>query len=105
MARRILLLALALGAACGGVIRSAPGSRADAVSFAQFQWLEKGMSAKAIVNAFGPPADILRRNGRVRGLKYWCEDASGQALDLRLIFSAEERLEKWRFRGPEKPGK
>jgi hypothetical protein len=97
MARRILLLAAALPAACSGVVRSAPASRPDALSYAQYQSLERGMTAKAIVRAFGPPADTLRRDGRVRGLKYWCENAAGEAVDLRLLFSAEERLEEWRL--------
>jgi hypothetical protein len=105
MARRILLLAAALMTACGGVIRSAPGGRPDALSYAQFQSLEPGMTAKAIVGAFGAPADTLRRDGRVRGLKYWCENAAGEVVELRLLFSAEERLEKWRLQVSENADK
>jgi len=91
--------------ACGGVVRSAPGSRSDALSYAQYQSLARGMSAKAIVNAFGQPADTLRRDGRVRGLQYWCEDPTGQAVELRLVFSAEEKLEEWRLQGAGQAGK
>ena len=61
------------------------------------------MTAKAILNAFGPARDVLEQDGKVRGLTYPCEDASGQVLALRMVFSADEKLEKWVLRDPKAP--
>lgn len=61
------------------------------------------MTAQAILNAFGPAGNVFEQDGKVRGLTYPCEDASGQVLQLRMVFSPDERLEKWVLRDPKAP--
>jgi hypothetical protein len=53
------------------------------------------MTAVAILNAFGPPVDTLEQDGKVRGLTYYCEDAAGNAQQLRMVFDSDGRLENW----------
>ena len=55
----------------------------------------------AIVNAFGKPAHTLEQDGKVRGLTYRCEDATGAVRQLRMVFSADERLEQWALVAPD----
>jgi hypothetical protein len=71
------------------------GGKPDALSYAQYHSLEKGMTAAAILKAFGPPAHTLEQDGKVRGLTYFCEDAAGKAQQLRMVFDGDGRLEKW----------
>jgi hypothetical protein len=52
---------------------------------------------------FGPAEHVLRREEKVRGLTYPCENASGEIVELRLAFSAEERLERWVMLDPKSP--
>ena len=73
----------------------------SALSYAQYQSLKKGMRAHAILNAFGRPADTLEREGKLRGLTYRCEDGNGKARELRMVFSAGERLQEWVLRLPD----
>jgi hypothetical protein len=61
------------------------------------------MAAEEIQKAFGPAQDVLRREERIRGLTYPCENATGQVVELRLAFSAEERLERWVMLDPQSP--
>ena len=56
------------------------------------------MRAQAILNAFGRPADTLERDGKIRGLTYRCEDGTGKTRELRMAFSAGERLQEWVLR-------
>ena len=92
MARRITALTLILGAACGSQLRIGGG---NPLSYAQYMSLEKGMHAGAIVRAFGKPAHSLEQDGKVRGLTYSCEDATGKVEQLRMVFTAEQRLDRW----------
>jgi hypothetical protein len=98
MERRITAAALILLAGCGG--KTILGGSDKALSYAQYRSLGEGMTAQAILNAFGPAGNVLEQDGKVRGLTYACEDASGQVLQLRMVFSADERLEKWVLRDP-----
>ena len=61
------------------------------------------MTAQAILSAFGPAGNVFEQDGKVRGLTYACEDASGQVQQLRMVFSADQRLEKWVLRDPKAP--
>jgi hypothetical protein len=61
------------------------------------------MPADGIQEAFGPPADVLRKDGKVRGLTYPCENAEGEVMHLRMVFSAEGRLEDWALKDPKAP--
>ncbi len=61
------------------------------------------MAAQAILNAFGSAGNALERDGKVRGLTYRCEDASGQVLELRMVFTADEKLENWVLGDPKAP--
>jgi hypothetical protein len=100
MVGRITAAALILVAACGG--RSILGS-GKALSYAQYRSLEAGTEARAILNAFGPAGNVFEQDGKVRGLSYACEDPAGQVLQLRMVFSADEKLEKWVLRDPKAP--
>lgn len=102
MVRRITAAALILLAACGGSSRLFEGSQ-KALSYAQYRSLGEGMTAQAILNAFGAAGNVLEQDGKVRGLTYACEDASGQVLQLRMVFSSAERLENWVLRDPKAP--
>ena len=102
MVRRITAAALILLAGCGGKIRLLGGPE-KALSYAQYRSLGEGMTAQAILNAFGPAKGVLEQDGNFRGLTYPCEDASGRVVELRMVFSADERLEKWVLRDPQAP--
>jgi len=97
MARSITAATLILAAACS---RGAAGPRIEiggggTLSYAQYQSLEQGMEAQAVLKAFGRPADILEQDGVVRGLTYRCEDAVGQARQLRMVFTEQGTLDRW----------
>lgn len=63
------------------------------------------MSAAAILQAFGPPADRLVKQGKVRGLTYPCEDAAGRPARLRMVFGSGQKLARWTLaRPPRNPG-
>lgn len=102
MVRRITAAALILLAACGGKVRLFEGSQ-KALNYAQYCSLEEGMAAEDILRAFGPAGDVREEDGKVRGLAYPCEDASGKVLQLRMVFSPDARLEKWVLRDPKAP--
>lgn len=53
------------------------------------------MQAEAIQKAFGPPGNVFEQDGKVRGLAYACEDASGQVLQLRMVFAEDGGLDSW----------
>jgi hypothetical protein len=101
MVRRITAAALILVAGCGG--RSILGGSGKSLSYAQYRSLEAGMAAEDIVSAFGAAGNVLEQDGKVRGLSYPCEDASGQVLQLRMVFSTDGKLEKWVLRDPKAP--
>jgi hypothetical protein len=93
MVRRITAAALILVAACGG--KSLLSGSSKALNYAQYRSLERGVTAQVILSAFGPAGNVLEKDGKVRGLAYPCEDASGQVHQLRMVFTDEERLENW----------
>lgn len=98
MARRILPLALLPLAACGGGYIS--GESSGALSYAQYQSLEKGMRAETVLAAFGRPAGRVEREGRVEALTYRCEDAQGRVQALRLEFDEGGVLVRWSLPAP-----
>jgi len=61
------------------------------------------MRVETIRKGFGPGGDVLETDGVVRGLAYPCEDADGRVLQLRMVFSAEGRLENWALKDPSAP--
>ena len=67
----------------------------DSLSYAQYRSLQKGVSAEAVISAFGKPSDILERNSKIFGLTYLCENARGVAVPLRMVFDERGRLTKW----------
>ena len=93
MVRRITAASLILVAACGG--KSVFSGSSKALSYAQYKSLEKGTSAEAIQNAFGAAGNAFEKDGKIRGLAYPCEDAAGQVLQLRMVFTADEKLDNW----------
>jgi hypothetical protein len=101
MARRITAATLILAAACGTQLRI--GGNSNALSYAQHQSLEQGMEARAILRAFGKPQDVLEQDGKVRGLTYACETATGAVESLRMVFSPDERLDRWTLGGAASP--
>lgn len=92
MRRSITAVTLLLLPACGGWGILGGGK---SLSYAQYQSLEKGMSAKAVINAFGPASHVLERDGKIRGLTYRCENPNGEVNQLRMVFDDMGRLEKW----------
>ena len=78
------------------------GSRPrNTLSYSQYHSLEQGMRASAILKAFGDPVDALEQDGKVRGLTYNCENATGQVMQLRMVFDAEGGLTQWALRSPD----
>jgi hypothetical protein len=101
MARRIHALALFPLFAChSGVIS---GESSGALSYAQYQSLEKGMREATVLQAFGRAHGRVEKDGKVESLTYRCEDAEGNVKDLRLAFDAEGVLERWSFEGQGAP--
>jgi hypothetical protein len=99
MARSITAAALILLLpACGGGGSILTG-RKNSLNYAQYHSLESGLRAKSILKAFGRPYDMLEKDGKVRGLTYWCEDATGRVVELRMVFNEAERLEHWALMG------
>ena len=92
--RRITAGSLILLLAGCGILN--PGR--NALSFAQYNSLSKGMPSSAITKAFGRPADILEKDGKVRGLSYRCEDGNGDVVGLKMVFDAQGLLEHWALR-------
>jgi len=102
MARRITAAALILFAACGGRTRIFQGSEKP-LSYAQYCSLEQGMGADAVQKAFGSADNVFQEDGKVRGLTYACEDASGKVLQLRMVFADDGQLQKWVLKDPKAP--
>jgi len=98
MVRRITALAPILLAGCSGSGLFVGSEKA--LSYAQYRSLSEGTTAQAILNAFGAAKGSLQQDGKYRGLTYACDDASGKVVELRMVFSADERLEKWVLRDP-----
>ena len=86
-----------LAAACSGG-STLFGGGSDSLSYAQYHSLQEGMDARAIMKAFGPPAGTLEQEGKIRGLAYRCQDSTGGVQELRMVFGADEKLEKWALR-------
>jgi len=101
MLRRITAVTLILLSGCGGTSGWLGSSPKNALSYSQYHSLEQGMRAKAILKAFGDPVHALEQDGKVRGLTYLCENATGQAVELRMVFDAQEGLQKWALQSPE----
>lgn len=70
----------------------------NAVSFAQYNSLSKGMESSSVMRAFGRPADILEKDGKIRGLSYRCQNGNGKVVGLRMVFDQQSRLENWTLR-------
>ncbi len=101
MERSITAAALILVAACGTPRASWKRLPTDGpLSYAQLNSLEKGRGATTILKAFGEPKHKLNKDGRIRGLTYPCEDGTGNVQELRMVFSAKERLTKWTLGKP-----
>jgi len=101
MLRRITAVTLILLSGCGGTSGWRGSNSKNALSYSQYHSLEKGMRAQAILKAFGDPVHALEQDGKVRGLTYSCENATGQVVELRMVFDAEEGLKQWALRNPE----
>jgi hypothetical protein len=107
MARRITAVTLILLLGCKGGSGWMTSKPKNTLSYSQYHSLEQGMRAKAILKAFGDPADALEQDGKMRGLTYFCENATGQVTQLRMVFDPEERLKQWALRSagtPKSPG-
>ena len=89
-AATLILVFMGLSGCKGGLL----GNR-DSLSFAQYNSLEKGMSAKEVRAAFGSPTHVLERDGKVVSLTYTCENSTGDKVPLKLLFSPKGRLDKW----------
>lgn len=101
MARRITAVTLILLAGCkGGSGWMGSGTR-NTLSYSQYHSLEPGMRARAVLKAFGDPAHTLEQEGKVRGLTYFCENATGQVMQLRMVFDDQEQLQQWALRTPD----
>jgi len=70
----------------------------NALSFAQYNSLAKGMTSASVMKAFGRPADVLEKDGKVRGLSYRCQDANGKVVGLRMVFDEQGQLQSWTLR-------
>jgi hypothetical protein len=99
MLRRITAVTLIFLAGCQGGSGWTGSKPKNLLSYSQYHSLEQGMRAKAILKAFGDPVDTLEQDGKVRGLTYYCENATGQATQLRMVFDAKEGLTQWALRG------
>jgi hypothetical protein len=88
--------------ACGGGGSILTGSKRS-LNYAQYHSLEPSLRAKAILRAFGKPYDLLEKDGKVRGLTYWCEDANGNVVQLRMVFNEAERLQHWALKSEDSP--
>jgi hypothetical protein len=86
--RSIPVATLLLVAACGTF-------KGSVLSYAQYQSLEKGMTAKAVISAFGEADDLMEHEGKITGLTYRCENANGKKGVLRLGFDKNGKLTKW----------
>lgn len=95
-------MTLILLAGCKGAPGWLGGSPENTLSYSQYHSLERGMRAKAILKAFGDPAHALEQDGKIRGLTYFCENATGQVMQLRMVFDAEEGLKQWALLSPGK---
>ena len=62
------------------------------LQYGQYTSLSKGMGARTIIDTFGPPAHVLERDGKIRGLTYKCQNALGKKTQLRMAFDAKESL-------------
>ncbi|MHC4971842.1 MAG: hypothetical protein ACYTG3_05885 [Planctomycetota bacterium] len=101
MARRITAVTLIILAGCKGGSGWMGTKPKNTLSYSQYHSLEQGMRAKAVLKAFGDPVHTLEQDGKVRGLTYFCENATGQVMQLRMVFSAEEQLHQWALKSPE----
>ena len=77
----------------------------NTLSYSQYHSLERGMRAKAVLKAFGDPAHALEQDGKIRGLTYFCENATGQVMQLRMVFDKDEQLQQWALRTPDAKAK
>ena len=92
--RSILVGALLL-AGCGwvgGLGDSIHRTDPELLQYGQYTSLSKGMGARTIIDTFGPPAHVLERDGKIRGLTYKCQNALGKKTYLRMAFDAQESL-------------
>lgn len=101
MVRRITAVTLILLTGCKGGSGWLGSNPKNTLSYSQYHSLEQGMRAKAILKAFGDPIDALEQDGQVRGLTYNCENATGQVMQLRMVFDAEGGLTQWALRNPD----
>ncbi|MHC4134932.1 MAG: hypothetical protein ACYS0K_08110 [Planctomycetota bacterium] len=101
MVRRITAVTLILLAGCKGGSGFLGSKPRNALSYSQYHSLEQGMRAKAILKAFGDPVHALEQEGKVRGLTYFCENATGQVMQLRMVFDAKEGLTQWALKSPD----
>ena len=95
MARSITAVTLILVVACGGRNNLNPLGGGPSLSFSQYNSLEEGTTAEAVLRAFGKPLDTLEKDGSVRGLTYRCKNSAGQVLRLRMVFDEAQKLENW----------
>jgi hypothetical protein len=100
MARRITAVTLILLAGCKSGSGWMGSNPKNTLSYSQYHSLERGMRAKAVLKAFGDPAHTLEQDGRIRGLTYACENATGQVMQLRMVFDKKEQLQQWALRTP-----
>lgn len=101
MVRSITAVTLILLTGCkGGPVWLGSGPE-NTLSYSQYHSLERGMRASAILKAFGDPTHTLEQDGEVRGLTYACENATGQVMQLRMVFDAKGGLTQWALLTPE----
>jgi len=98
MVRRITAVTLILLAGCKSGSGWTGSKPKNLLSYSQYHSLEQGMRAKAILKAFGDPVHTLEQDGKIRGLTYFCENATGQVMQLRMVFDAKEGLTQWALR-------
>ncbi|NJN14362.1 MAG: hypothetical protein HC813_01575 [Planctomycetes bacterium] len=74
-------------------------SSKEALSYAQYTSLERGMTLDSVREAFGPGQEPLLIEGALRGLSYPCENRKGEVYPLKLVFDGKGRLQEWALPG------
>lgn len=94
MTRSILVGALLLAGCAwvGNLGDSLHRKDPELLQYGQYTSLRDGMRARTIIDTYGPPAHVLERDGKIRGLTYKCQNALGKKTQLRMAFDAKESL-------------
>ena len=91
----LLFLAISIPACGVTPVKKGGVDRPGVLSHAQVESLVVGKPATEVIHEFGPPANQLKKEGRVLALAYRAEDAQGEDQELRIALDPELRVVRW----------